>query len=574
LAVVLLAVADARGADDYKARLAAADELKTSNHAEFLRQLERLDAARDAMSPGERTYLRYLHAYQLSYGGDYLAAIDPLKAIYAEAGDVVLRFRAGVTLTNMLALSARYDEAYAHLNEVLELQRRIADPKTSVLGYGIAGILYNQAGQYDLAEKYADNWIAADPDGAGRCKGVYIKVEALYRSGRLDGNPGVLDKGLDACKRINDPVFANLIRTFAANHAIDGNDPGAAAKLMLDHYDEVQATQYTRLTSEVDSIIARAYLMQGRHADAGRYARSAVSKSVKAEITKPLIDAYEVLYRVAKQEGDLANALAFHEKFATADKGYLNDTTARTLAYQMVNQQVLDKKRQIDALNERNQLLELQGEVASKAAETDRLYVTLLVCGLAFIGLWAYRTKRSQMRFQDLARRDGLTGILNRQHFMEHAKAQLQQCVRAGREVALILIDLDNFKLINDSHGHAAGDSVLRQTVAVCQELMRTADTFGRLGGEEFGVLLPDCTTEVARTRAEALRAAIAAMQVAGLETRVSASFGVTSSHDSGPELRQMLLHADSALYRAKHEGRNRVEAFSGATEAGLFADA
>src|SRR5262249_24884574 len=151
-------------------------------------------------------------------------------------------------------------------------------------------------------------------------------------------------------------------------------------------------------------------------------------------------------------------------------------------------------------------------EVAAKAAEAERLYVVLLIFGVASIALWAYRTKRSQVKFQRLARRDGLTGIVNRQHFMDEAKTSLQYCAKSARDVSLILIDLDNFKTVNDTYGHVAGDGVLKQTVAVCQKYMRSIDLFGRLGGEEFGVLLPDCSTETAARRAEELRTAIAGM--------------------------------------------------------------
>ncbi|HSE11424.1 MAG TPA: GGDEF domain-containing protein, partial [Rudaea sp.] len=163
-------------------------------------------------------------------------------------------------------------------------------------------------------------------------------------------------------------------------------------------------------------------------------------------------------------------------------------------------------------------------------------------------------------KFQLLSRRDGLTGIINRQHFVDEAKVALQYCARSNRSASLVLIDLDNFKTINDTHGHVTGDAVLKLTVASCLVHMRSIDLFGRLGGEEFGIFLPDCGLDAAAQRAEKLRAVIAGLVHPGVRFPVSASFGVTSTHESGYDLRQMLIHADSALYRAKREGRNRVE--------------
>ncbi len=562
LVALALSVPAAKAADDPADLLKHADDVKTSDHAEFLEIVHRLDADRQHLSAVQLTYLRYLQAYALSYSGSYDVAIPELEAIARESNDVVLRFRADVTLTNILALSARFEEAYMHLNELLELQPKIEDRSTRLLGFGVAALLYNQAGQYDLAMANVERWLAEDGDGAA-CKANYLKVEALYRTGKLSVDSSDAKMGLEACLRIGDAVYANLIRTFLANLAIDEKRHAAAIRMLLDNYDAIQKGAYSRLTSEVDSILARAYLDSGDLDQAARYGRSAIDKSVKDETTKPLVDAYQVLYQIAARRGDYQSALAYHEKYSTADKGYLGETSALALAFQMVNQHIQDKKRQLDELSEKNQLLLLQHEVSEKSEEAERLYILLLLLVIAFITLWTYRLKRSQLRFQKLARRDGLTGIVNRQHFMDEAKAMLQACARGEREACLILIDLDNFKRVNDMHGHVAGDGVLKQTAEMFQLHMRAADLFGRLGGEEFGIMLVDCTLETACTRAEELRAAIGSFARAGVTITVSASFGVTSSGQSGHDLRQMLIHADSALYRAKRNGRDRVESFA-----------
>jgi diguanylate cyclase (GGDEF)-like protein len=105
------------------------------------------------------------------------------------------------------------------------------------------------------------------------------------------------------------------------------------------------------------------------------------------------------------------------------------------------------------------------------------------------------------------------------------------------------------------------GDSVLQQTVSRCQVHLRASEVFGRFGGEEFSILLPGTGPEAARQRAEQLRESIAGIVASsgGLESNVSASFGIASSASSGNELRQLLAHADAALYQAKRTGRNRV---------------
>jgi diguanylate cyclase (GGDEF)-like protein len=173
-----------------------------------------------------------------------------------------------------------------------------------------------------------------------------------------------------------------------------------------------------------------------------------------------------------------------------------------------------------------------------------------------------------------LARRDSLTGIFSRQHFFEAALASLKYCGKSAREACVVVIDLDNFKAVNDSYGHAAGDLVLKRAVSICQSHLRSIDIFGRLGGEEFGILLPDCTLETALQRAEGLRASIVGLCSGddSIDFPVSASFGVAGTKTSGYNLRQLLIDADGALYQAKRGGRNRVAVYQPETSGSVSA--
>jgi diguanylate cyclase (GGDEF)-like protein len=152
---------------------------------------------------------------------------------------------------------------------------------------------------------------------------------------------------------------------------------------------------------------------------------------------------------------------------------------------------------------------------------------------------------------------DPLTGLRNRRGFLAESATALARCARAGQEVAVVMIDLDRFKSINDVHGHAAGDAVLRATAEAVAAGLRAGDLPGRLGGEEFALLLPDADLDAAAATAERLRTALtAAVQHPG-GARVTASFGVARVGEEG--LDAALAAADAALYRAKQGGRDRV---------------
>lgn len=176
----------------------------------------------------------------------------------------------------------------------------------------------------------------------------------------------------------------------------------------------------------------------------------------------------------------------------------------------------------------------------------------------------ASRLVRMQKQFRQLAETDALTGAANRRAFMHCLEMETEQARRHGSNVCVVMIDLDHFKLVNDTHGHAIGDRVLIETVQAVQKCLRDRDLLGRLGGEEFAVVLHDTTIEQAANAAERIRAAIEAMQICndqGQAVPITTSLGVSAAAaDTGLDTPEsLLLAADEALYEAKHSGRNRV---------------
>lgn len=168
-------------------------------------------------------------------------------------------------------------------------------------------------------------------------------------------------------------------------------------------------------------------------------------------------------------------------------------------------------------------------------------------------------------RLEHMASRDPLTGLYNARAYYSLCDNVLRQAQRTHSPFSMLFVDLDHFKSINDRFGHEAGDTVLR-TIAACLESgVRQSDLVGRIGGEEFSVLLPDTGLEGARLLAEKLRADIeASMPDIGSERlRVTASIGVAVGSPATASIAQVQRTADEAMYRAKRQGRNRVTCFA-----------
>lgn len=162
----------------------------------------------------------------------------------------------------------------------------------------------------------------------------------------------------------------------------------------------------------------------------------------------------------------------------------------------------------------------------------------------------------------DLSVRDGLTGLVNATFFHASLASELDRSSRTGRMCGLMLIDLDRFKLVNDSYGHSVGDLVLEAVAAQLKKSLRSMDTAARIGGEEFAVILPECTSEDAVRAATRIHGALNPLSVAaGARTlRITSSAGlVWTSPSMSVTSKELLAHADAELYRAKQTGRQRL---------------
>lgn len=202
-------------------------------------------------------------------------------------------------------------------------------------------------------------------------------------------------------------------------------------------------------------------------------------------------------------------------------------------------------------------------EEGALASIRHSLYLNLLICALIsalVLGLVFVATRRYQQHIAALATTDSLTGLPNRRGFDLLAGQALHEAQREQSPLSALLIDLDHFKQLNDTHGHLAGDQVLRGFAQALQSNLRQSDIICRWGGEEFILLLKDTGSSTAHQLAEKIRQQTEQQTFVfnGVNLHISASIGITELHRAD-SLEQLIGRADRALYRAKQSGRNRV---------------
>ena len=322
------------------------------------------------------------------------------------------------------------------------------------------------------------------------------------------------------------------------------------ASLLLEHQN-AGLWQYSRLGGITAAYFALAWIARSRY-----YERAYLKSAYFASLSIALMAAIEVASWIAAGVGELFALLTLHS------------LGLYFLAGILFRQALQANLVMVFALAA---TLLLLGVPAAKVA-----YLTGILAGAAAIGGLAFRHQGIRFRrtflehglVTEMAARDGLTGLKNRRAFDEHLIGTWKQALRDRRPLAVMLIDVDDFKPFNDRYGHQAGDDTLRQIAAVIDGFAkRPLDIAARYGGEELAVILFDVTREHAEKIAEQLREAV---QACGIEHRDSTGAGVVTVSIGVAIVRPQLERspdgivqlADEALYKAKKEGRNRVLVF------------
>lgn len=202
------------------------------------------------------------------------------------------------------------------------------------------------------------------------------------------------------------------------------------------------------------------------------------------------------------------------------------------------------------------------GSISNPHAMIDLL--NMVLCGalmLAFIHMYEMRREEAEQRLVNMAQTDALTGLATRSNFQGTLNRTIAECERSGAGFALVIMDIDHFKLVNDTLGHDAGDHVLKHIGQCLTERLRVTDFVGRLGGEEFGLILRDVKSTDAFDLMDELRQRIADCQLSYGEAkvRVTASFGIAQWPEHGRQAETLFRVADRCLYSGKRAGRNQV---------------
>jgi diguanylate cyclase (GGDEF)-like protein len=270
---------------------------------------------------------------------------------------------------------------------------------------------------------------------------------------------------------------------------------------------------------------------------------------------------YELRARILSALGQYKEAFEDLDQFARRNS---READAERIKLSAVLRARFETDRQIEQNASLQSQLDLEKERTQRQTDQLRWIAAGVLAGACVIILLTYiliASHRHRRQLVALASHDGLTGLPNRRRSVEIATAALHAAVAQHKPLTVAVIDLDHFKTINDRHGHAAGDFVLREFARVGRETLRSSDFLGRWGGEEFLVVLPDTSLDTAMMSIERLRAAAVQIKLPGSagDVRVSFSAGLATNESGVKTLDDIVAQADVALYEAKSSGRDLV---------------
>jgi len=568
LALLLLCVSFAQNATtnittNIGQLLDTANKIRTSDPTKFSALLTELEEKSAQLTKQQSYFFNYLQAYKLTFNGKSQEALPLFQNILAaNDANIIIKFRARLTIINIFAIEQNWAEGLSYLSVLLKELPKIKDLDIHSNGLMVTAIFYNQLGQYTLGLKYAELLLNSASEKRTRCFATTIIIESKLHLKRLQNNDDAVQEAIQLCD--NEAIPANFIRSHSAKFSLENNKPDHVINSLSPHLTQIEATKYPRLIVEIYTSLAEAYWLQGDLDNTQNFAFKAKLVGESMKTTQAVVAAYKLLYQVAKKRNKFQIALMYNEIYSKLDKTYINETQTKHLAFQLAEHKELEQKNHIEFLNKKNALLTAEQALIKANAENTRFIMIILMMTLAVLTFWGYRLLKAHKRIKQLAEYDSLTRVFNRGHFTQVANNALRFCQSAEQELSIIMFDLDNFKKINDSYGHACGDWALKKTVNVCKSIGRQNDIFTRLGGEEFCILLTSCDKQSAMIRAEACRLAIEEICTteSGFDFTITASFGVTDAKTSSYKLEKLLADVDSATYASKHAGRNQVTVF------------
>ena len=546
--------------------LSVANKVKTSDSLNFQKHLGELSLLTTKMNEPQSCYFHFLKSYNLGLKGKYSEAKSSLESGFKKCDSIPNKIRYSALLANLYVISKDFEMAINRLDYAIENIKNIDDQELIYSVYSRAALVYRLVNQNDLSMKFSELLLSSDANNALKCAAKTNVLRLSIKSNPDDVKEKDVRKAIAFCEKAEVFIYSNLLRLDWLDFKANQNTKNySVIKSVLDevlsYQNQIDGTRYINLISIKDSLFAQIYYSLGNDEKFLKFAELTLGSSKTIGNTKQKLQVLGLLESFYQNDGNYEMAYKYLAMKNKAQALFFNQEQAKVMAFQTVKHNNLAKTQQIKHLNNKNKVLLLEKALTEKKATNQKLLILFLLSLVGFILLWSFRNRRIQKMYKHLSETDNMTGIYNRKGFKDFAEKLLLQSKKQGESVALAIFDLDKFKRINDKYGHLKGDWVIKKTISQCQLVQNDKVTIGRIGGEEFAIIMRDSSSEELSEFAEECRVMIENIDSSstGHDFVITASFGVTSTNTSGYVYSKLLSDADHAMYDAKTSGRNLV---------------
>ncbi|MFZ6734527.1 GGDEF domain-containing protein [Undibacterium sp. Ji42W] len=544
---------------------AAAQDIRTAPER-AVDTLGKLQLLESGFNDVQRSRFYLLSASALGFKGRHKERVELVESYIEKAKDPDFQARLLYQLTSGYTSMGEYEKALLAMNKSIVLLPKLINQNAKVDVLQSAITLLNSLRAYDEALSYTDRMLSFDlkiKESGSKCVGLANLVEINLMRGERQRARSILPEALQVCEEHDRKFIALILRSLASVDLIDSGNylqgKGAGLPLLAEFAKTNQSSDYL---TQLEDALSRAYMNSGNLELAERYGLQAYQHAKAGNAVYLMEKTAETMATIKRAQGLYLAALEYYEAALVLKNRVLDDQLHKNLAYQRVKFDTQDKANQMSLLEQKNKILAVERELEKKNNQNLLLLVALVIIFLVVLSLWLLKALQQKNQFRQFSQTDGLTQAANRMHFISFANEAFK--LRTG-SVSIILFDMDLFKNINDTYGHATGDWVLKNVSETVKTHLRKVDLFGRLGGEEFGICMPDSSQASALQLAERCRMAITMIDTepSGHKFALSASFGVATVDGNGlKNFDETLEAADKALYISKAEGRNCVSVF------------
>jgi|GEM_PF-969789 len=523
-----------------------------------------LDSIQDDLAeatPQQLTQLLLVSARSHVLMTEYDTALEILEDLLA--GDLVAeqKLRALELAANVALHIDRFEEGFDYLNRAMILQEGVDDPALKSGVYGLATYWHSQLGDQRKGLDYAQRTMEL-ARASGDIRELCVAFEKLGQAEEMMGLHEQALKSyqsaLEACEEAQDPVFTGVLhvlmgRLLSRLGRHDDSEPWFQQGIEL-----TAASGFEDGVTDAMTTYAELLLMLERYDEANALLQEVLERTSSGGRPQNRADAHHMLAQISHHAEDYRGAWDHIVEYLRDREREFDVKRTKIIAFQEVQFDLHSREQEIKLLREQARVSNLQ----ETTRRQQRLF-QLIALGMAALILTLLlaillRTLRERRHFRHMSAHDGLTGMLNHSHFIDATKEQVRDAAVRGRNLVLLLADIDHFKQFNDQHGHQAGDEVLRKAASRFKEILSQYGTVGRVGGEEFAACLPGLDTDRATMLAGEVRDALRTCRLSDIEDTVTMSFGIARLRPSD-QFESLRARADAALYQAKHDGRDRL---------------